>query len=88
MTHRRALAVHFSLLCFLATETNQLSASLEILFGKTPAKLPYYGLAPNFVGLYQFNVTVPAVADSNLVPLTFNLGAVPGTQTLFTAVNQ
>jgi uncharacterized protein (TIGR03437 family) len=33
------------------------------LFGKTPAKSPYFGLAPNFVGLYQFNVTVPAVAD-------------------------
>ena len=72
----------------IATETNQLSASLEILFGKTPAKLPYFGLAPNFVGLYQFNVTVPAVASNDLVPLTFNLGGVAGTQTLYTAVQQ
>jgi uncharacterized protein (TIGR03437 family) len=47
----------------IATESNQLSAPLQILFGKTPAKLPYYGLAPNFVGLYQFNVTVPAVGQ-------------------------
>jgi uncharacterized protein (TIGR03437 family) len=72
----------------IATETNQLSASLQVLFGKTPAKLPYDGLAPNFVGLYQFNVTVPAVADNDLEPLTFNLGGVSGTQTLFTAVQQ
>jgi uncharacterized protein (TIGR03437 family) len=72
----------------IATESNQLSASLQILFEKTPAKLPYFGLAPNFVGLYQFNVTVPTVADSDLVPLTFNLGGVAGTQTLFTTVHQ
>jgi uncharacterized protein (TIGR03437 family) len=72
----------------IATETNQLSASFEVLFGKTPATLPYFGLAPSFVGLYQFNVTVPAVANSDLVPFTFNLGGVAGTQTLFTAVQQ
>jgi uncharacterized protein (TIGR03437 family) len=72
----------------IATETNQLSTSFEILFGKTPAKLPYFGLAPNFVGLYQFNVTVPSVANNDLVPLTFNLGGVAGTQMLFTAVHQ
>jgi uncharacterized protein (TIGR03437 family) len=72
----------------IATETSQLSAPLQILFGQTPATLPYFGLAPSFVGLYQFNVTVPAVTNSNLVPLTFNLGGVAGTQTLFTAVQQ
>jgi uncharacterized protein (TIGR03437 family) len=72
----------------IVTESNQLSASFEILFGETPAKLPYLGLAPNFVGLYQFNVTVPAVPDNDLVPFTFNLGGVAGMQTLFTAVQQ
>jgi uncharacterized protein (TIGR03437 family) len=72
----------------IATESNQLSASFEVLFGKTPATLPYFGLAPSFVGLYQFNVTVPAVANNDLVPFTFNLGGVAGTQTLFTAVQQ
>jgi uncharacterized protein (TIGR03437 family) len=72
----------------IATESNQLAASFKVLFGKTSAKLPYFGLAPNFVGLYQFNVTVPAVASNDLVPLTFNLGGVAGTQTLFTAVHQ
>ncbi len=72
----------------IVTEANQLSTSFEILFGKTPAKLPYFGLAPSFVGLYQFNVTVPAVANNDLVPLTFNLGGVAGMQTLYTAVHQ
>jgi uncharacterized protein (TIGR03437 family) len=71
----------------IVTEANQLSAPLQVLFGTTPAKLPYFGLAPSFVGLYQFNVTVPAVADSDLVPFTFNLGGVPGTQTPFTTVH-
>ena len=74
----------------IVTQANQLSASFEILFGQTPAPspLPYVGLAPSSVGAYQFNVVVPTVADNDLVPLTFNLGGVPGTQTLFTAVQQ
>jgi uncharacterized protein (TIGR03437 family) len=72
----------------IATETNQLSAPFEIMFGQTKAQLPYFGLAPSFVGLYQFNVTVPAVANNDLEPLTFTLGGAAGTQTLFTAVQQ
>jgi uncharacterized protein (TIGR03437 family) len=72
----------------IVTENNQLSASLQILFGKTPAKLSYFGLAPSEVGVYQFDIVVPAVANNDLVPLTFNLGGVPSTQTLFTAVHQ
>ena len=61
----------------IVTESNQLSATFEILFGQTKAQLPYFGLAPSFVGLYQFNVTVPAVATNDLEPLTFNLGRRP-----------
>jgi uncharacterized protein (TIGR03437 family) len=72
----------------IVTVSNQVSAPFALLFGQTQAQLPYSGLAPNFVGLYQFNVVVPAVPDNNLVPLTFTLGGVAGTQTLFTAVHQ
>jgi uncharacterized protein (TIGR03437 family) len=72
----------------IATETNQLSLPFQIMFGKTAAALPYFGLAPNFVGLYQFNVTVPTAPNSDLVPLTFNLGGAAGTQILYTAVQQ
>ena len=67
-------------------QTNTLAAPLHILFGQTEALLGYDGLAPNAVGLYQFNVTVPNMAASDTVPLTFTLGGVAGTQTLYIAV--
>ncbi|HEV2689984.1 MAG TPA: hypothetical protein VGV35_15600, partial [Bryobacteraceae bacterium] len=72
----------------IVTQANQLSLPLQILFGQTPALVQYAGLSPGFVGLYQFNVVVPAVPDNDLVPLTFNLGGVAATQTLYTAVHQ
>jgi uncharacterized protein (TIGR03437 family) len=73
----------------VVTQSNQLALPLQISFAQTPAQsIAYGGLAPNYVGLYQFNVVVPAVPASDLVPLTFNLGGVAGAQTLFTAVEQ
>jgi uncharacterized protein (TIGR03437 family) len=72
----------------IVTQVNSISAPLQILFGQARAELPYSGLAPTFVGLYQFNLTVPTVANSDLVPVTFTLGGVAGTQTLFTSVQQ
>ncbi len=72
----------------LAQEDNQLATSLEITFGKTQAKLAYYGLSPGLVGVYQFDVVVPAIPDNPLVPLTFKLGGVAGAQTLYTAVKE
>lgn len=73
----------------IVTEANQLAQPLQVLFGKTPAAaISYEGLAPQAVGLYQFNVVVPAVGDSDLVPLSFTLGGVSGGQVLFTAVKE
>ena len=72
----------------IVTESNQLVASLQVSFGQTPAQVSYFGLAPQLVGMYQFNVVVPAVPDSDAVPLTFTLGGTPGTQKLVTAVHQ
>jgi uncharacterized protein (TIGR03437 family) len=57
------------------------------MFGSTQANLTYAGLAPSFVGLYQFNIVVPNVANSDLVPVTFTLNGQSGAQTLFTAVH-
>ncbi|HUO31830.1 MAG TPA: IPT/TIG domain-containing protein [Bryobacteraceae bacterium] len=65
---------------------NTLSESFSIAFGGTAATASYDGLAPGFMGLYQFNLVVPTVAAGNQVPLTFKLGGVAGTQTLYTAV--
>ncbi len=64
-------------------QTNALNLPMQILFGQTPGTLSYSGLAPNIVGLYQFNVTVPNVASSSAVPLTFTLGGVAAQQTLY-----
>jgi len=65
---------------------NQLITAPQILFGTTPATVTFAGLAANNVGLYQFNVVVPSITASDKVPVTFTLGGVPGTQTLYTAV--
>jgi hypothetical protein len=46
----------------------------------------YAGRAPDFTGLYQFNITVPNVAAGTAVPLTFTIGGQAGTQTLSLAV--
>jgi uncharacterized protein (TIGR03437 family) len=47
----------------------------------------YKGLAPNFVGLYQFNFVVPNVADGDQ-PVVIRLGATALPQTLFLSVKR
>jgi uncharacterized protein (TIGR03437 family) len=71
----------------IAKQENTMRAPLQILFGQTPAMLRYDGLMPSSVGVYQINMVVPPVPDSDVVPLTFNLGGVTGSQTLSTAVH-
>jgi uncharacterized protein (TIGR03437 family) len=61
--------------------------NFSMSFGGSPGVPVYYGLAPGFVGLYQFNITVPQIANSDFVPLTFLLGGTAGSQTLYTAVH-
>jgi uncharacterized protein (TIGR03437 family) len=70
----------------IASQLNTLTAPYTIRFGGTPASVSYAGLAPNFVGLYQFNVTVPAVAAGDAVPLTFTLNGADLAQRLVIAV--
>jgi uncharacterized protein (TIGR03437 family) len=72
----------------LVTQNNQLTLPLEVMFGDKPAQLAYFGLSPGLVGVYQFDVVVPAIPNNDLVPLSFKLGGVAGTQTLYTAVHQ
>jgi uncharacterized protein (TIGR03437 family) len=72
----------------IVTQSNSLTNSMQMFFGGTQATLSYFGLAPTFVGLYQFNVIVPtSLANSDTVPLTFNVGGNTGSQTLYTAVH-
>jgi uncharacterized protein (TIGR03437 family) len=70
----------------IAQGQSSLAAPLTISIGGMPATASYQGLAPTYVGLYQFNVTVPNIAASDSAPLTFTLGGVGGTQKLFIAV--
>ncbi|HTS61444.1 MAG TPA: IPT/TIG domain-containing protein [Candidatus Acidoferrales bacterium] len=67
---------------------NQLAQPLTIQFGSVTATVQYDGLAPGFIGLYQFNVVVPNISDNDAVPLTFNLGGAQGSQTLYIAVKR
>jgi uncharacterized protein (TIGR03437 family) len=70
----------------LVTQQNSLTTPIQMSFGTALATLPYYGLAPSFTGLYQLNVVVPSVASNSALPLTFSLGGVKGSQTLYIAV--
>jgi uncharacterized protein (TIGR03437 family) len=75
----------------IVTASNKLSNSFSMDFGGSSANFSdprsYFGLAPSFVGLYQFNVVVPSVANNDLVPLSFKLNGASGSQTLFIAVH-
>jgi uncharacterized protein (TIGR03437 family) len=70
----------------IVRQSNTLVLSFQMEFGTTPAAVTFDGLAPGAVGLYQFNVVVPAVAAGNSVPLKVSLGGVSEPQTLYTAV--
>jgi uncharacterized protein (TIGR03437 family) len=66
---------------------NRLAKPFSMSIGGSPATLSYAGLATEFVGLYQFNVTVPNIPNDDLAPLTYSLNGNAGTQTLFLAVH-
>jgi uncharacterized protein (TIGR03437 family) len=71
----------------IVQESNTVAEPLQVLFAGTPGFVSYSGLAPMAIGLYQFNVIVPTIANSDTVPLVFKLGNEFGAQTLFTAVH-
>jgi uncharacterized protein (TIGR03437 family) len=70
----------------IVQQANSLINSFQVSFGGTPAALGYWGLAPDSVGLYQFNAVVPSIGASDAVPLTFTLDNSAGTQTLYLAI--
>jgi uncharacterized protein (TIGR03437 family) len=71
----------------IVTAANSLTTPIQVFFGNTQAVVSYSGLAPSYTGLYQFNVTVPAgLAANSAEPISFTLGGVKGSQTLYIAV--
>jgi uncharacterized protein (TIGR03437 family) len=72
----------------IVSASNTLTNPMQAMIGGTTALLQYYGLAPNYVGLYQFNLVVPTTLGNNdALPLIFNVGGNTGNQTLYTAVH-
>jgi len=69
----------------IVSQTSAL-ASFQVYFAGVPATVTYAGLAPGYLGLYQFNVVVPNVAASDSVPFTFSLNGTAGSQNLVIAV--
>jgi len=65
-----------------------LLSGFSVLFGTAPDPSPIFaGLGPGFVGLYQFDLTVPKLADGDY-PMTFQIGSSMVQQTLlFTVKN-
>jgi uncharacterized protein (TIGR03437 family) len=61
-------------------------ASFSMSIGGVEAQVQYAGLAPDYVGLYQFNVVVPAIPANNAAPVTFSVNGTAGTQALYVAV--
>jgi uncharacterized protein (TIGR03437 family) len=59
---------------------------VTIDFGSTPASLAYSGLTPLSVGLYQFDVTVPNVANGD-VPINVTQGGKALAQTLYLTIH-
>ena len=70
----------------IVSQANQLSGSVQVLFNGTPGTVSFAGLTGGYLGLYQFNVLVPAVDASDSVPLTFTLNGAPGPQKMVIAI--
>jgi uncharacterized protein (TIGR03437 family) len=74
----------------ITQSANRLTNTISIQIGGQDASVTcgqcYAGLSPGSVGLYQFNVVVPNIPSNDAAPVTFSLGGVPGTQTLYTSV--
>ena len=58
-------------------QLNQIVAPVTVAFGTRQAQLSYRGLAPNFVGLYQFNMTVPPDVPDGDQQINITVGGAP-----------
>ena len=62
-----------------------INAPVDFRFGGAPGAMVYAGLAPGQVGLYQFNVTLPATLPAGATPLAVTVEGNALPQTLFLA---
>ncbi len=66
--------------------SNSLDLPFTVKVGAMTATVLYAGLAPGTVGLYQFNIVVPKLNVTGNVAISFTLGGVAGSQTLYLPV--
>ena len=70
----------------IAGVLNSVTNPCKMLFGQSEAAASYKGLGPGFVGLYQFTLTVPNVANGD-VDINVKQGGVPLKQQLFLTIH-
>lgn len=72
----------------IITVANSLTNDFQFLFGtnQEPGNIAYGGMASNYTGLYQFNITVPLDAPSGDLPLLVTLNGANVPQTLYITV--
>jgi len=70
----------------IVTASNSITSPVRIFFGPSEGSFQYRGLAPGFVGLYQFNVVVPTTSSGD-VPLTMTVGQSGLLQKLFISLS-
>jgi uncharacterized protein (TIGR03437 family) len=71
----------------ITTVANSIASPVTFAFGSTPATVSYFGLAPGFVGLYQFNLTVPSTLANGDYPITVTVGGTALTQKMSLTVH-
>ena len=71
----------------IVQDSTTLSAATSFKFGDAAAQVLFAGLAPGLVGVYQFNVVVPAGAANGDVPLNVTVNGDGLAQTLLIAVH-
>jgi uncharacterized protein (TIGR03437 family) len=67
--------------------SNTLVNSIKCSFGSTPATLQYSALAGNFVGLYEFYITVPAGLADGDYQINVTQNGVTAPQTMYLTVH-
>ena len=70
----------------IAQGATQLANPVQFRIGGNEAATQYAGLAPNFVGLYQFNVVVPTNTPAGDLPLEMVVNGTPIQQPLLLSV--
>jgi len=71
----------------IAATASSVTNPVNVQCGSTPATVQYAGVAPGFVGLYQFNVQVPNLPAGDW-PLVISVNGTPVAQNLYITAGQ